>query len=457
MIQRISVWVPVREQFVPVLSAVAQGLHRTAAIGTQIANMSFGANRVPFGIKCSDPTGAVDILPVCDALQFAKSRDVAIFAAVGNNDRGDRLVIDFPSNELEVQPVAGLDRFQNRWSEGTSRPGSQTDLEFPPPLLRALAGPARDVVSTFYTGRSWSPQYRCEDDQLPNDFLGLGYARCTGTSMATPYVAGIAALLRSVDPLRSSGNIINVMRQTAALAANPSEEIGHGRPDAFGAVQALLATTNRLTPLFAMQNETWNDHFYTVVPNMASAATLDTMARRDPPKDMQPYVTLGGTIDGYDTFPSWEASKGSAAATPRAQVWVFSTHRNPFGPSPSAQLRPIIRLSYTCAFDTLLPPKPMCIANGRALDHAYSTSPARAADLIVNERYLIDGIEGYLIPPETSPVPAGAVAMRIGSRNGDWALFPQTEFLNMFLQGFSIEPEVQGFAFLNSNGLRPNY
>lgn len=395
----------------------------------------------------------MDITPVCNALDFAASRDVMLFAAVGNNGATSGYHIDFPANEPGVVPVAGLDRFGQRWNE-TIAVGS---IPGPELAARGLAAPARDVVSTFYAGRVWNPiaEVRCSDLPIPpaniDDQLGLGYGRCTGTSMATPFVAGIGALLRSLDPLKNREQIAAAMRSTATNAASPNEQIGFGRPRPMDAVNLILESTNRLTPRFAFWNDTWGDRFYTVVPQMAAAATQDTMPWRDHIRDTAPYEPEGMTIAGYPQFPSWEGSKELGPA-PRAQVWVFSSQRNPF--NPSVELLPIYRLSYAC-FSS--PPvwRPACASNPRHIDHAYTTSLYQALNELINgQGYVVDGIEGYLVPP-TEPQPAGAVPLYRVFRNGDWAFIPSTEALIMTLQGYTVHYGNMGWAFPNNSGHRP--
>lgn len=72
-----------------------------------------------------------------------------------------------------------------------------------------------------------------------------GYTRSSGTSMASPLVAGLLGLMKSVNPQMNNQNIIDCLYNTAVNidSQNPSYvgQLGAGRIDAEAAVQCVLA------------------------------------------------------------------------------------------------------------------------------------------------------------------------------------------------------------------------
>ena len=118
-------------------------------------------------------------------------------------------------------------------------------------------GATSDGIANF-SSRGPTPDNLLEPDvtapgvSIRSSVTGNGYGSSSGTSMAGPHVAGVAALLMSADPAlrRDPGAVEAILRETAVpLPSNqdcgtflgvtiPNATFGHGRIDAFAAFLA---------------------------------------------------------------------------------------------------------------------------------------------------------------------------------------------------------------------------
>ena len=145
--------------------------------------------------------GSPDPSPVIlAALQRAVSAGVFVVAAAGNEGRPNS--VNYPAAYGGMVAVSAFDR-DGRLADFSSR-GPQV----------VVAAPGQDIVSTYLRG---------------------GYASLSGTSMATPFVAGVVALLLARNkqhdcksPVKTQRDLIEHLRRTAKDAG----PVGHD--DSFG-------------------------------------------------------------------------------------------------------------------------------------------------------------------------------------------------------------------------------
>ncbi len=142
--------------------------------------------------------------PIYEAVaQRALRRGTLIIAAAGNdsNRASGRIVpVARPANCPSIMAVAALDsqlRIANFSNRGINPEGGQVDI----------AAPGVGVYS------SW--------------LMPTQYRTISGTSMATPHVAGIAALYAETSGLRGQ-ELWNYLTQTARRLPLASEDVGTG-------------------------------------------------------------------------------------------------------------------------------------------------------------------------------------------------------------------------------------
>jgi serine protease len=415
--------------------------------GAQVINMSLGGvPQLPFAPEngCSGGTRVDgtwraydDLYPMCIALRHADRSDVVMIAATGND--GDTS-IHFPASDPRVIAVGAVSK------NGDKPYWSNTGLELD------LAAPGENILSTFYTDKTWIHP----DDQGPfspecgDDFSAQsGYGPCSGTSMATPHVSGIAALLRSINPLLSKGKIKALLTEHASLSETGwSSELGYGVPNAAESVKAAMGTVNgkvlqnRLTPLFSLYSSDGEDHLYTTVPQMAAAAMYEALRPQPFDEEIDKYQrpsnpvqwqSIGRWTPGYVSFPhfSWMMMERA-----KASVYIFTTNDNPLvegepeEEDQASRLIPLYRLSYQGKKG----------GNTRNIDHTYATSQAEINFFEHPDRgYKLDGIEGYIYPRTMPQQPLGTVKLyrKFNETIYDHAIFPESELSSMIDQGYN--------------------
>ncbi|MDQ8736689.1 S8 family peptidase [Paenibacillus sp. LHD-38] len=170
--------------------SVAQGIIWATDHGAKVINMSLGNY------------AQADFLH--DAIKYAYEHDVVMIAASGN-DNTDRP--GYPAAYPEVFAVAATD--SNHEKASFSNYGDYIDV----------AAPGDSIASTY---------------------PGSQYAALSGTSMASPHVAALAGLIRSVNPELSNVEVMELMRKSAVDlgAEGKDDNFGYGEIDVDKALKA---------------------------------------------------------------------------------------------------------------------------------------------------------------------------------------------------------------------------
>lgn len=158
--------------------AVSQGIIWAADHGAKVINLSLG--------------NYAEASFLHDAIKYAYDKDVVIVAASGNDNTDEP---GYPAAYPEVLAVAAIDANQRK--AAFSNYGDYIDV----------AAPGVSIASTY---------------------MHQQYAALSGTSMASPHAAALAALIRSVNPQLKNTEVMDIMKQTA-IDLGPA-----GKDDYFG-------------------------------------------------------------------------------------------------------------------------------------------------------------------------------------------------------------------------------
>ena len=211
---------------------VAAGMIWATDQGAQVINLSFGGGNSSQVLQ--------------DAVNYADSKGVVLVAAAGNS--GNSFVL-YPARYPQVIAVAATD-FSNLHA-GFSNYGPEVDL----------SAPGESIYSTS---------------------IG-GYGYLSGTSMSTPFVSGLAAILRGIPGNSSPGAIAWEMESTALDLGAPGFDdfYGHGLIQMDAALSLVLSAPT---------------------PTASQTAT----------RDVRPPSTLASTLIPRETLPSASPSLSPA-------------------------------------------------------------------------------------------------------------------------------------------------
>jgi serine protease len=169
--------------------------------GIRVMNMSLGAAGV-----CGEA--------MQEAVEYARSRGVVIVAAAGNGGAGFNL----PDSPADCQDVLGVGA-----TDADDRPAAFSNFG----SYVDIAAPGVNVLSTLLDRRSGAHTY----------------GELSGTSMASPVIAGVAALLLAAHPTWTPADVERDLTSTA-------HDLGpHGRDDHFGAGRVDAAAALRCPAL----------------------------------------------------------------------------------------------------------------------------------------------------------------------------------------------------------------
>jgi subtilisin family serine protease len=197
-------------------SDVAAAIRYAADHDAHVINLSLGG-----------PSGTDTLL---SAVRYAYLKNIPIVAAMMNEGNGDTY---YPAAYPETIAVGATDKFDLR--ADYSNYGSHIDL----------VAPGSDILSTH--------------------ILSPYYYYMSGTSMATPHVAGVLGLMRSMSPSRTIEDLRSILRASADDLGASGWDIyyGAGRLNAY---RALQLTANAITSV-SLRGP------YTVKPAVAATFT----------------------------------------------------------------------------------------------------------------------------------------------------------------------------------------
>ncbi|GAB3433432.1 S8 family peptidase [Flindersiella endophytica] len=172
-------------------SGIIAGMEWAVSQKARVVNLSLGGW----------PNEGLD--PVDLALNELSRSSGALFVVAAGNGGPGRYTVTTPSTATEALSVAATDRDQTvaDFSSAGPRLGDYA-------VKPEIAAPGRDIVAARAAGTELGPP------------VGKYYVKASGTSMATPHVAGAAAILAQQQPTWSARLLKAALMGTAKLPAS---------------------------------------------------------------------------------------------------------------------------------------------------------------------------------------------------------------------------------------------
>jgi hypothetical protein len=243
---------------------IIDGIEWAELQGANVINMSLGGG-LDDRIDCdTDPNPLNPPDPIVVAVNIAASKGVVVVISSGND--GNKNAVSYPGCASGAIAVGAVDNLDNVASFSN-------------------AGLALDIVAPGVNiWSSWS----CHEGYLQTCNTS-DFRQASGTSMSSPHVAGVVALMLDANPALTVEEVKNALYSTATDVGSFD---GNGRVNALAAVNSALGSP----PPPTNNPPTVNDQAFSVDENSSNGTVVGTVVATDPDAgDALTYSITGGT------------------------------------------------------------------------------------------------------------------------------------------------------------------
>ncbi len=217
---------------VDVESSVPQGSGRASRVKLPLEGLLTEVPSTSFiGAPAADAATSGDLIN-CGLGKAADFNGLNLTGKIALMMRGEIAFTEKVQNAIRAGAAGAMiyNNTEGLMSGSLSEDG--TEVRIPVVMIEKIQG--ERLAEELHQGRGQS---------IEMQIYKTDYAVFSGTSMATPHVAGVVALLRAAKPNASNAEIKEVLKSTAQRLENPVDrnEFGSGLVNAEAGVQALLA------------------------------------------------------------------------------------------------------------------------------------------------------------------------------------------------------------------------
>jgi serine protease AprX len=308
-------------------SGVLAGIEWCVEQGADIISASIGT---PGSSRCSDA--------VCQAMDNAALAGVLPVVAAGNSGDLPESIGSPAASPLSLTVAAAADfsaKPGDLWATSGIylAPFSSLGPTAKGEIKPDIAAPGVTILS------AWSNEYVLCDPLFgcfPEPYsygCGIGcYNVASGTSMATPYVSGVAALMLQANLSLTPAQIKQIIAETAHDRLTPGKDVayGHGLIDALAAVKRAMGyaagsyTLNEF-PSYFVGTDSVPDNGYTDIPITVTDTSLPLAVSITIDGRVSCVARMFGTCLGYGWDPDLEMDLYTSNAAGDLGVIAFSS------------------------------------------------------------------------------------------------------------------------------------
>lgn len=224
------------------------GTHCAGTVGAKgnngkgVAGVSWTVKLMP--VKVLDAYGSGTLASVASGMNYAVKRGVKILSmSLGTTSYSSTLenaVINARNSGALVIAAAGNSAVDTDVYPHYPSSYSQDNV------ISVAASTSSDSFAYFSNYGATSVDLAAPGDSILSTYLGGQYAYASGTSMATPHVAGMAALILAVNPSLSYSSVKSILLQTVdPISSMSGKLVSGGRANIY---KAVLRAQNGQTP-----------------------------------------------------------------------------------------------------------------------------------------------------------------------------------------------------------------
>ena len=177
-----------------------------------------------------------------------RGENIRVSSNSWGQDRGSDPIDAVLVSAIDAAGNAGIINIFGAGNDGTNNDVAPFDpASYPSPSIVAVASSdATDHRSYFSNYGATSVDLAAPGEDILSTYLGNGYESLSGTSMATPHVAGVAAVLAQMNPGLTVAEIKQMLIDNVdQLPAWNGRVVSGGRLNAFKAASAVTPSTNQ--------------------------------------------------------------------------------------------------------------------------------------------------------------------------------------------------------------------